>query len=165
MKFPLFPSRIVIIRPWLAILAGCSGSILQTLLRILLLVYEEIKCEQFCCTVQLHSIFLSCQVFKKEPTHFPYFFKCVMEACLSGEELCLSLREQTVLLLFLDHCFNSLVCINTFLISCNDLQYSPLLKMPFFPLDGSVVLKHNSDYQAIVICNEAFESCNDPMSF
>ncbi|XP_030641850.1 RNA helicase aquarius [Chanos chanos] len=48
------------------------------------------------------------EVFKKEPTHFPYFFKCVMEACLAGEELGLSLREQTVLLLFLDHCFNSL---------------------------------------------------------
>ncbi|XP_017331417.1 RNA helicase aquarius isoform X3 [Ictalurus punctatus] len=48
------------------------------------------------------------QVFKKMPTHFPYFFKCVMEACLTGEELGLSLREQTVLLLFLDHCFNSL---------------------------------------------------------
>ncbi|XP_076834067.1 LOW QUALITY PROTEIN: RNA helicase aquarius [Brachyhypopomus gauderio] len=48
------------------------------------------------------------EVFKKAPTHFPYFFKCVMEACLKGEELGLSLREQTILLLFLDHCFNSL---------------------------------------------------------
>uniref|UniRef100_A0A8C2HN02 Aquarius intron-binding spliceosomal factor n=1 Tax=Cyprinus carpio TaxID=7962 RepID=A0A8C2HN02_CYPCA len=34
---------------------------------------------------------------------------CVMESCLSGEQLGLSLKEQTVLLLFLDHCFNSLV--------------------------------------------------------
>ncbi|XP_035388468.1 RNA helicase aquarius isoform X2 [Electrophorus electricus] len=48
------------------------------------------------------------EVFKKVPTHFPYFFKCVMEACLTGDQLGLSLREQTVLLLFLDHCFNSL---------------------------------------------------------
>lgn len=50
------------------------------------------------------------QVFKKEPTHFPFFFKCVMEAVLAGEEAGLTLKEQTVLLVFLDHCFNSLVC-------------------------------------------------------
>uniref|UniRef100_A0A672MSB9 Intron-binding protein aquarius n=1 Tax=Sinocyclocheilus grahami TaxID=75366 RepID=A0A672MSB9_SINGR len=49
------------------------------------------------------------EVFKKAPTHFPHFFKCVMESCLSGEQLGLPLKEQTVLLLFLDHCFNSLV--------------------------------------------------------
>ncbi|XP_063040700.1 RNA helicase aquarius isoform X2 [Engraulis encrasicolus] len=48
------------------------------------------------------------QVFKKEPKHFPFFFKCVMEASLAGTERGLALREQTVLLLFLDHCFNSL---------------------------------------------------------
>ncbi|CAB1331070.1 unnamed protein product [Coregonus sp. 'balchen'] len=48
------------------------------------------------------------EVFKKEPTHFPYFFKCVMEAVLAGEEAGLTLKEQTVLLVFLDHCFNSL---------------------------------------------------------
>lgn len=33
-----------------------------------------------------------------------------MEALLAGEEAGLTLREQTVLLVFLDHCFNSLVC-------------------------------------------------------
>ncbi|XP_076151695.1 RNA helicase aquarius isoform X1 [Alosa pseudoharengus] len=48
------------------------------------------------------------EVFKKEPKHFPFFVKCVMEASLAGREKGLSLREQTVLLLFLDHCFNSL---------------------------------------------------------
>ncbi|XP_035237353.1 RNA helicase aquarius isoform X1 [Anguilla anguilla] len=48
------------------------------------------------------------EVFKKKPEHFPYFFKCVMEASLIEENASLSLREQTVLLLFLDHCFNSL---------------------------------------------------------
>ncbi|MBN3326288.1 AQR helicase, partial [Atractosteus spatula] len=48
------------------------------------------------------------EVFKKQPEHFPYFFKCVLEASLAGEEGDLSLRQQTVLLLFLDHCFNSL---------------------------------------------------------
>ncbi|XP_023277183.1 intron-binding protein aquarius-like, partial [Seriola lalandi dorsalis] len=47
-------------------------------------------------------------VFKKEPSHFPFFFKCVMEAVLTGEEAGLTLKEQTVLLVFLDHCFNSL---------------------------------------------------------
>ncbi|KAI1895297.1 hypothetical protein AGOR_G00104840 [Albula goreensis] len=48
------------------------------------------------------------EVFKKKPEHFPFFFKCVMEASLIEENTGLSLREQTVLLLFLDHCFNSL---------------------------------------------------------
>uniref|UniRef100_A0A667YTL9 RNA helicase aquarius n=1 Tax=Myripristis murdjan TaxID=586833 RepID=A0A667YTL9_9TELE len=48
------------------------------------------------------------EVFKKEPSHFPFFFKCVMEAVLNGDEAGLTLREQTVLLVFLDHCFNSL---------------------------------------------------------
>ncbi|MBN3298778.1 AQR helicase, partial [Amia calva] len=48
------------------------------------------------------------EVFKKKPEHFPYFFQCVMAASLAEEGECLSLREQTVLLLFLDHCFNSL---------------------------------------------------------
>ncbi|MEQ2295270.1 hypothetical protein AMECASPLE_012313, partial [Ameca splendens] len=51
------------------------------------------------------------EVFKKEPTHFPFFFKCVMEAVLADEEAGFTLKEQTVLLVFLDHCFNSLVCI------------------------------------------------------
>uniref|UniRef100_A0A8C5HMY1 RNA helicase aquarius n=1 Tax=Gouania willdenowi TaxID=441366 RepID=A0A8C5HMY1_GOUWI len=48
------------------------------------------------------------EVFKKEPTHFPFFFKCVMEAVLAGTEAGLNLKEQTVLLVFMDHCFNSL---------------------------------------------------------
>ncbi|XP_041668870.1 RNA helicase aquarius [Cheilinus undulatus] len=48
------------------------------------------------------------EVFKKEPSHFPFFFKCVMEAVLAGEDAGLTLKEQTVLLVFLDHCFNSL---------------------------------------------------------
>uniref|UniRef100_A0A673CNS9 RNA helicase aquarius n=1 Tax=Sphaeramia orbicularis TaxID=375764 RepID=A0A673CNS9_9TELE len=48
------------------------------------------------------------EVFKKEPNHFPFFFKCVMEAVLEGEQAGLTLKEQTVLLVFLDHCFNSL---------------------------------------------------------
>ncbi|XP_018583353.2 RNA helicase aquarius isoform X2 [Scleropages formosus] len=48
------------------------------------------------------------EVFKKKPQHFPYFFKCVMEMSLAGAKSNLSLKEQTILLLFLDHCFNSL---------------------------------------------------------
>ena len=58
------------------------------------------------------------QVFKKEPNHFPFFFKCVMEAVLAGDEAGLTLKEQTVLLVFLDHCFNSLVCTTTMLSEC-----------------------------------------------
>ncbi|XP_077394248.1 RNA helicase aquarius isoform X2 [Festucalex cinctus] len=48
------------------------------------------------------------EVFKKEPGHFSFFFECVMEALLAGDEGGLTLKEQTVLLEFLDHCFNSL---------------------------------------------------------
>ncbi|KAM8833729.1 RNA helicase aquarius isoform 2-T3 [Synchiropus picturatus] len=48
------------------------------------------------------------EVFKKEQTHFPFFFKCVMEALLEGEKGGLTLKEQTIMLVFLDHCFNSL---------------------------------------------------------
>ncbi|XP_023807311.1 intron-binding protein aquarius isoform X2 [Oryzias latipes] len=48
------------------------------------------------------------EVFKKKPSHFPFFFKCVMEAVLTGDDAGLCLKEQTVLLVFLDHCFNSL---------------------------------------------------------
>lgn len=59
--------------------------------------------------LQMHCYVNFFQVFKRAPAHFPHFFKCVMESCLSGEQLGLSLKEQTVLLLFLDHCFNSLV--------------------------------------------------------
>ncbi|KAF3845008.1 hypothetical protein F7725_008171 [Dissostichus mawsoni] len=35
------------------------------------------------------------EVFKKEPSHFPFFFKCVMEAVLASEGAGLSLKEQT----------------------------------------------------------------------
>lgn len=59
------------------------------------------------------------QVFKKEPGHFPFFFKCVMEAVLAGDEAGLTLKEQTVLLVFLDHCFNSLVRTTTLISICH----------------------------------------------
>lgn len=49
-------------------------------------------------------------MFKKEPDHFPFFFKCVREAALAEGEAGFTLKEQTILLVFLDHCFNSLVC-------------------------------------------------------
>ncbi|KFP16192.1 Intron-binding protein aquarius, partial [Egretta garzetta] len=48
------------------------------------------------------------ETFKKKPEHFPFFFKCVLEASLVENDSEYSLHEQTVLLLFLDHCFNSL---------------------------------------------------------
>nr|CAD7416263.1 unnamed protein product [Timema poppensis] len=44
------------------------------------------------------------QPFKKLPEHFPGFFQQMLEACLSEG----SLREQTALLVFLNHCFNSM---------------------------------------------------------
>ncbi|KAG8560658.1 hypothetical protein GDO81_015068 [Engystomops pustulosus] len=49
------------------------------------------------------------ETFKKKPEHFPHFFKCIREASVaeeSGNDF--SLHERTILLLFLDHCFNSL---------------------------------------------------------
>ncbi|KAM9190178.1 RNA helicase aquarius isoform 2-T2 [Mergus octosetaceus] len=48
------------------------------------------------------------ETFKKKPEHFPFFFKCILEASLVENDSEFSLHEQTVLLLFLDHCFNSL---------------------------------------------------------
>ncbi len=49
-------------------------------------------------------------VFNSSPTEFPDFFQQVLEACLWKKPLTTSgcLREQTALLLFLNHCFNSL---------------------------------------------------------
>ncbi|XP_078089396.1 RNA helicase aquarius isoform X3 [Mustelus asterias] len=48
------------------------------------------------------------ETFTQKPEHFPYFFKCILTASLAEENKDLTLREQTVLLVFLDHCFNSL---------------------------------------------------------
>ncbi|XP_067847483.1 RNA helicase aquarius [Heptranchias perlo] len=48
------------------------------------------------------------ETFTQKPEQFPYFFKCILTASLAEENKNLSLRERTVLLVFLDHCFNSL---------------------------------------------------------
>ncbi|CAI5764076.1 RNA helicase aquarius [Podarcis lilfordi] len=48
------------------------------------------------------------ETFKKKPEHFPFFFKRVLDASLAESDSEFSLQEQTILLLFLDHCFNSL---------------------------------------------------------
>nr|XP_060615841.1 RNA helicase aquarius isoform X2 [Anolis sagrei ordinatus] len=48
------------------------------------------------------------ETFKKKPEHFPFFFKRVLGASLAENDNEFSLQEQTILLLFLDHCFNSL---------------------------------------------------------
>ncbi|XP_012504572.1 PREDICTED: intron-binding protein aquarius [Propithecus coquereli] len=48
------------------------------------------------------------ETFKKKPDHFPFFFKHILKAALAETDGEFSLHEQTVLLLFLDHCFNSL---------------------------------------------------------
>lgn len=47
------------------------------------------------------------QAFKKRPEHFPGFFQQVLECCLKDTAAC-SLKEQTALLVFLNHCFNSM---------------------------------------------------------
>ncbi|XP_018426684.1 PREDICTED: intron-binding protein aquarius [Nanorana parkeri] len=49
------------------------------------------------------------ETFKKKPEHFPHFFKSIMEASVPEESKSdCTLHERTILLLFLDHCFNSL---------------------------------------------------------
>ncbi|XP_029454885.1 RNA helicase aquarius isoform X2 [Rhinatrema bivittatum] len=47
------------------------------------------------------------EIFKRKTEHFAFFFKRILDASVI-EEGELSLHEQTILLLFLDHCFNSL---------------------------------------------------------
>lgn len=50
-------------------------------------------------------------VFEKLPEQYPSFFRHVLESCLpadSGKEAKSSLRERTALLMFLNHCFNSM---------------------------------------------------------
>lgn len=49
----------------------------------------------------------SWEPFKKLPEHFPGFFQQVLETSLS-EDPGVSIKEQTFLLVFLNHCFNSL---------------------------------------------------------
>jgi len=46
--------------------------------------------------------------FQKSPEHFPAFFHQVMEWSLEQDENKISLKEQTALLIFLDHCFTSM---------------------------------------------------------
>ena len=48
-------------------------------------------------------------IFNKDPAEFPDFFQQVLEACLETKPLSPSyVREQTALVLFLNHCFNSM---------------------------------------------------------
>ncbi|XP_064421049.1 RNA helicase aquarius [Latimeria chalumnae] len=63
-----------------------------------------------CCMVneKFRENVAAWETFEKKPEHFPYFFQCILTAALAEEDSSFSLREQTVLLLFLDHCFNSL---------------------------------------------------------
>lgn len=45
--------------------------------------------------------------FKNNNKYFPQFFQQVLQSCLQ-DELLVTLREQTALLVFLNHCFNSM---------------------------------------------------------
>ncbi|XP_071786990.1 RNA helicase aquarius-like [Asterias amurensis] len=45
---------------------------------------------------------------KSKPEHFPGFFRQVMEFCLEDDEAKVNIKEQTILMGFLIHCFNSL---------------------------------------------------------
>lgn len=49
------------------------------------------------------------KVFDERPAQFPVFFQQVLEACLEETTVtAFSMREQTALLVFLNHCFNSM---------------------------------------------------------
>lgn len=48
------------------------------------------------------------EAFEKNPTHFPGFFQNVLEACLEESIMDFDLKEQTALIVFLNHCFNSM---------------------------------------------------------
>ncbi|KAK9686254.1 Intron-binding protein aquarius N-terminus [Popillia japonica] len=48
------------------------------------------------------------QAFKKNNEYFPQFFQQVLCFCLEDDELLINIREQTALLVFLNHCFNSM---------------------------------------------------------
>lgn len=47
------------------------------------------------------------QAFRKHSEYFPDFFQQVLKACFE-DELLINIREQTALLVFLNHCFNSM---------------------------------------------------------
>ncbi|XP_057663610.1 RNA helicase aquarius [Diorhabda carinulata] len=47
------------------------------------------------------------QAFRKHSQYFPDFFQQVLKACFE-DELLINIREQTALLIFLNHCFNSM---------------------------------------------------------
>lgn len=48
------------------------------------------------------------EAFEKNPEHFPEFFQKVLEACLDESIMDFDLKEQTALIVFLNHCFNSM---------------------------------------------------------
>ncbi|XP_078034935.1 RNA helicase aquarius [Augochlora pura] len=48
------------------------------------------------------------EAFEKNPEHFPEFFQNVLEACLEESIMDFDLKEQTALIVFLNHCFNSM---------------------------------------------------------
>ncbi|KAK2580206.1 hypothetical protein KPH14_012466 [Odynerus spinipes] len=48
------------------------------------------------------------EAFEKNPTHFAGFFQKVLEACLEDSIMDFDLKEQTALIVFLNHCFNSM---------------------------------------------------------
>ncbi|KAG7202601.1 hypothetical protein KM043_009791 [Ampulex compressa] len=48
------------------------------------------------------------EAFEKNSTHFAGFFQKVLEACLEDSIMDFDLKEQTALIVFLNHCFNSM---------------------------------------------------------
>lgn len=67
-----------------------------------------------------------------------------MDAVLAGEEAGLTVKEQTVLLVFLDHCFNSLVCTTIAFSTCFNLLGKQILLY--------IIYLHLSVYIYMCVC-------------
>ncbi|XP_068744918.1 RNA helicase aquarius-like isoform X2 [Montipora capricornis] len=70
------------------------------------MIFTERSLKDVCCKAYLAP---RVQTFKQNPQHFHGFFQHIMELSLSDEET-ISSKEQSIILVFLIHCFNILVC-------------------------------------------------------
>lgn len=69
----------------------------------LLLIFFTANNTLFC----LSDNIITFKAFKKRSEYFPDFFQQVLKGCFE-DELLINIKEQTALLVFLNHCFNSM---------------------------------------------------------
>lgn len=71
--------------------------------------YEHVMSIVFMCNEKFRERVNAWNSFEKNPTHFSGFFQKVLNHCLSEEKFTpLVAKQQTALILFLNHCFNSM---------------------------------------------------------